>query len=137
MAALDPSHVYINDARAEVLKGAVTAVREGHAVVMITGADGSGKTTLMHALGTWLRAVDDIVLACRDGVLACSSETTFDAATAACRLPARTARAADVESDAAPISLLLLDDADRLDARVLAGLKRWVDRCVKAAWRWR
>lgn len=128
MAALDPSHVFINDARAEVLKAAVTAVREGHAIAIITGADGAGKTTLMQALGAWLKGVDDIVLACRDRVLACSSETTLEAATAVCRPPANFAAgaAAPGPSESGPFTLLLVDDADRLDAPVLAGLKRWV-----------
>lgn len=122
MTAVDPSHVYINDALAEVVKTSVTAVRQGKGVVVIAGAHGVGKTTLLHALAGWLAAVDDIVLACPQGVFSCSDKTTLDDVVAACR------PLGDRGDNQTTTALLLVDDADQLDPSVLDGIKQWLRR---------
>lgn len=122
----DTRFLYMDPARRNVFAQLLSSVYEGRGLVLLSGARGLGKSTLIRHLAEQLSALDSVLVLYPGGVLNCRPGMSFADVLAACRgrFDRRQPSAGDEERLMATLEraagrgqvvVLMLDDADALD----------------------
>lgn len=122
-ADADARYVYVNARQEELLVALTSAIADGRTRLLVTGGEGSGKSSFLWKLAEVLYTTCDTALLGHEMVFSCQRDTSLEALESA-MLEHAVLR--EDESENAQAAVLLLDDADRLDPAVLASLwRRW------------
>ena len=120
-ADVDARYVYLNARQEELLVTLVSAIAGGRTRLLVTGGEGSGKSAFLRKLAEVLYTSCDVALLGHEMVFSCGRDTSLEAIEAVL-LENTLLREGGSENTQAAV--LLLDDADRMDPSVLAGLWR-------------
>jgi type II secretory pathway predicted ATPase ExeA len=134
-ADADARYVYLNAPQEELLVALVSAIAAGRTKLLIAGGEGSGKSAFLWKLAEVLYTSCDVAVLGHEMVFPCQRDTSLDMIDSALR---QHAILRDDGSENTKTAVLLLDDVDRLDPAVAAGLWRswppvnqgWSSMCV-------